>query len=627
MLMQRLTESQLESEGSVVCKQPAHDKKAVFRLTKTPTKKSDELGALLDIMEAKYSLQDQSKQLELLGIHLLSYDPRVSSYVLDGTEPMEAELREYWPGSSGDGGIDGLLFDPSTNAVTIIQATKVKTWDEGLAQKARSFFAKLPEWAQAAGGAEQINLNEKTRSLLEESQLNLKKTDVRMVFVTNLAIGSQPASKLFEIATAQTESYTNSNQAVSCEVWGQSEIIAEYQELQNAYSQRGVDATTIKFRESHFFQLAVPKKTVVGAVNTNEIRNLYKQRQVKNVLFNANIRMALGGKNKINKKMSETLGGDSESFFYYNNGVTATCSSFELVGNQLTVEGLQVVNGAQTVSTIGNSGPADDGFVLLRIIETGQRYRGKNEFPDLITKYQNTQNPVKASDFFSTDEFQEWLKTNLADRATRFKACRPFWYAHKRGWTDGKGQGVKVDMETLAKLRHSMLVDPNRTYNSPRDFWETENYWQAFGTDGDECAAWSEAQIAEIAWGLTTFLNLRDYVKEQTVLNKTASTPNLETGYLSYLSYFVTALAYQFLKRLQERDQAPSFIDMMSTKNEYEKVSELIKKIREMLQDAIALRQESQEANPKFYLARDKDAFHKMLESLDQKFIAGHIKF
>lgn len=592
------------------------------------SKKSETLRAYLDQIESVYNVRKSEHQLELLGLVLMANDERVSEYVLEQQTPLEADLTEYWTGGSGDGGIDGLLWDPSRQCISILQATYRNAWNEDIAEKARSFFAKLPEWADEGDSETKSKYNDKTNELLRESELSLQTSDARLIFITNIPVGEAPANKLIEIAEIQTKEYQNAGRAVTCEVWGQSQILNQWEEMENTFSHRGIEGkTTLKFQKDNFFELESPYRTIVGAISTNEIRNLFRRQNVRNVIFNTNIRLALGGKNKINKGIQDTLVSEPESFFYFNNGVTATCSSYSKEQNLIELENLQVVNGAQTVSTIGNSKDAENSLVLLRIIETGDRYKAKNQFSDQITKYQNTQNPVKASDFYSTDDFQVWLSKNLSDRATKLKACREFWYQHKRGWTPSKSNGVKVEMETLAKLRHSMLVNPNRTYNSPRDFWESGNYWEAFGSNGEECKLWTELEIAEVAWGVTVFSRLRDYVKSESEANKKGQPSNPETAYLSYLSIFATAVGFQFIKHLQSLEgtqKAPDFVEIMSSKSLFERYFTVMTKVRESILDAINRRLREKEANPKFYLARDREEFSAILDSLKQKY-ASHL--
>jgi len=72
-------------------------------------------------------------------------------------------------------------------------------------------------------------------------------------------------------------------------------------------------------------------------------------------LFRKNVRQSLGQNNKVNKGLRQTLEGDRiQDFFFYHNGITALCKSFDLdeATGQLTVHDLSVVNGCQSLTTI-----------------------------------------------------------------------------------------------------------------------------------------------------------------------------------------------------------------------------------------------------------------------------------
>ena len=588
--------------------------------------KSEEIDSHLEEMSARYGVVSREDQLELLAIHLLAIDPIVEQNALQGSDPMSADLSDFWCGQSGDFGLDGVIYDPTTNGVILIQAAHRSKFSGEVEQKARSFFAKLGEFKEVAAGKTPERVKDKVTSLLRDSELDKANAQIKMVFVTDLATGAgSPGEVLTSLAKSFQEQLSEQDQNLTYEVMGRAEVNSAYEHLVNTYKYSGVQRESINLGSTTYFELPFPHRTLVIALSTNELRDLYNRKGVKNALFNSNVRMALGGKSKINAGMTDTLKNEPESFFYYNNGVTATCTSYVLDGNRVIFENLQVVNGAQTVSTIGNSRiEAESGRVLFRVIETQEEYRKKNAFADKITKFQNTQNPVKASDFYSNEPFQLWLKENLAERANRFRASSKFWYQHKRGFEPSNTNGQKLELETLAKLRHSCVYDPNMTYNSPKDFWSDDKYWEAFGRLGESVSSWTEDELAEVAWMVTTFFGLRGHA--QAISRNTDGSSNPERGYLSYLSIFATALTYKVIKHLQGNEQFPSFVDLMATEQNFRKCEPIQLKVREVMLNAISERADKDESNPKFYLARDKSAFQKMHTQIVNLWEAGLLR-
>ena len=121
-------------------------------------------------------------------------------------------------------------------------------------------------------------------------------------------------------------------------------------------------------------------------------------------LFQKNVRQSLGSSNVVNKGIRNTIIGDKRSdFFFFHNGVTALCNKMELDGDTLSLYGLSIVNGCQSLNTIlscsETAKKADDAYILFRFYEIPQRDRA-----DKISIYTNSQSAVKARDLRSNDK-------------------------------------------------------------------------------------------------------------------------------------------------------------------------------------------------------------------------------
>jgi hypothetical protein len=94
-------------------------------------------------------------------------------------------------------------------------------------------------------------------------------------------------------------------------------------------------------------------KTVVAAVRLADCLKFPGISDGK--LFRPNVQQSLGLTNKVNKGMKQTLNSDNpQYFFFYHNGLTALCEklSLDLSMHQLKLDGLGVVNGCQSLTTI-----------------------------------------------------------------------------------------------------------------------------------------------------------------------------------------------------------------------------------------------------------------------------------
>jgi len=135
-------------------------------------------------------------------------------------------------------------------------------------------------------------------------------------------------------------------------------------------------------------------------------------------LFSANVRDYLGSREadaNINNSIKETAEGHPENFWVYNNGITALVNDLTSTKKgsssfNLSIQGISIVNGAQTTGAIGSlpSSPNNQLMVPIRFIWTTSKGLVQN-----IIRFNNSQNKISASDFRSTDVIQKRLKTEF----------------------------------------------------------------------------------------------------------------------------------------------------------------------------------------------------------------------
>lgn len=121
-------------------------------------------------------------------------------------------------------------------------------------------------------------------------------------------------------------------------------------------------------------------------------------------LFRKNVRQSLGLSNSVNKGIKNTIMGEKhKDFFFFHNGITAICSKMELSDSQLSLKGLSVVNGCQSLNTILTCSEKiktlEDTSVLFRFYEIPQIDRA-----DRISINTNSQSSVKPRDLRSNDK-------------------------------------------------------------------------------------------------------------------------------------------------------------------------------------------------------------------------------
>lgn len=164
-----------------------------------------------------------------------------------------------------------------------------------------------------------------------------------------------------------------------------------------------------------------PYNAIYGTISGGDLAQIWNENRGR--LFSDNIRDFIGF-SEVNEDIRQTAIHEPENFYFYNNGVTALCQTLKkkpIGGGDRSLgvfvaEDLKIVNGAQTVGSIGNAyetnpEQVDKIKIFLKIISLDNC---PPEFGLNVTKKTNTQNRVDKKDFVSLDSEQDRLKTEFA---------------------------------------------------------------------------------------------------------------------------------------------------------------------------------------------------------------------
>ena len=184
-------------------------------------------------------------------------------------------------------------------------------------------------------------------------------------------------------------------------------------------------------------------------------------------LFQKNVRQSLGLNNRVNKGIKSTIYGDENGdFFFRHNGITALCNNTEIMDGTLTVRGINVVNGCQSLNTILSCSERikelHNAYVMFRFYEIPERERA-----DRISICTNSQSAVKPRDLRSND-----LRVLAIKRAYE-KKYPSAYFVTKRGeeFPADKDQSLVVDLLDMGKWLiawHSQR--PNVSYSENKIF-------------------------------------------------------------------------------------------------------------------------------------------------------------
>lgn len=187
-------------------------------------------------------------------------------------------------------------------------------------------------------------------------------------------------------------------------------------------------------------------------------------------LLEGNVRTFLGRGGNVNKGIAKTVANEPQKFFAFNNGVAATASAVTTSrgpGGDLVVTSatdLQIVNGAQTTASLATArrehklSPGSV-FVPIKLSVVAPDVAG--DLIPLISKFANSQNGVRPSDFFANHQFHrrmEETSRRILAPATGGSQVQTHWYYER-----ARGQyGNDQDGMTSAQKNRFLLINPKR---------------------------------------------------------------------------------------------------------------------------------------------------------------------
>lgn len=293
------------------------------------------------------------------------------------------------------------------------------------------------------------------------------------------------------------------------------------------------DEVSFSLPANSFILKEEPYRTLIAAIKGNTLRDLFAEHRES--LFTWNIRGYLGSRG-INSGIIETAKTEPADFFYFNNGVSAICTNLEVDGNHITARNFQVINGAQTITSLVRAPESNLVEVLFRLTEAESVKTIERGLNEKIVRFNNLQNLVKVSDFRSNDAIQYFLEKSFGLKRAR-GGLPEFRYVRRR--TDRKGTGRGLKLEDLAKIRYSFLEEPTLVHSDPKALWSRDDsgaYDKAFGVSGKLEPAWSKATLDEAYLATALYFAIDDDFRK-----RGAAKTNLQ--FLGRLRYHALSLA------------------------------------------------------------------------------------
>jgi hypothetical protein len=448
------------------------------------------------------------------------------------------ETRDDITDGAGDKQIDAIIIDDDNSLARIIQGKFI----QGDVIDAEPLREVLSSWIQIKDLARLQNVaNPKLQRKLSELAVALEEDyEVSFELITTGLLTESAKNDLEAFQQELARISENEDFNATIHVIDNDELERRYEyaiESDNPSINYKLDLTDSKF----MYHEIAGTPVLVAAIPLKECMKLPGIKD--GTLFQKNVRQSLGSSNVVNKGIRNTIIGDKRAdFFFFHNGVTALCNKMELEGNTISLYGLSVVNGCQSLNTILSCSETvkkvDDSYILFRFYEIPQRDRA-----DKISLYTNSQSAVKARDLRSND------KRVLAIKKAYELKYPTGYFISKRGESAPADRNKEhvVDLSDLAKhlvAWHSQR--PNLSYGETKIF---DKYFETLFKNKD--------YPPENVFALNTWMNqvLKTWVPANPLnLNETLLAMR---AYAPYHHLYAIAMCFSIANNQSERVPSP----------------------------------------------------------------------
>ncbi len=315
-----------------------------------------------------------------------------------------------------DCGIDALYFespDQGNIKITLIQVKYRKHLSGEGAFPENAIIKMIDAVKKLFDPRLTVTMNERLRLRIEEVRAFVREGAIPQVDAVAANNGSRwtsTAQQTIENAQAQL------GDQVTWQHVGSSHLLAMLQ------ARKPVD-TELQLTGKALVETFDFRRVLMGRMSVAELARMTNR--YGNFLFEKNIRRYLGlSNNRVNEAVAATLRQPDQqsNFYFYNNGITITCSQFRHNALQrddwrVQISNMQIINGGQTARTVQQvaqqmgSEAIETAEVLVRIYELNQN---DNELIHAITVATNSQNPVEIRDLKANEPEQKALAQSIS---------------------------------------------------------------------------------------------------------------------------------------------------------------------------------------------------------------------
>lgn len=378
-------------------------------------------------------------------------------YRLDDTEAQDAVCdRKH------DAGMDAIVISDITREIAVFQAKRKEKLPSTLGDTdLKNFVGSLAQLKSESSVKKLISTtrNEELKKLLVDGDVAKKISDgykIRPIFVCNAAANEDAMNYLSHA----------SGIGAKIELWDLIRLSPVLKQLSRDWFLD--EQVKIKVAEGNLFYFGTKTspRLVYTAVRANELVKLPGIDDSR--IFAQNVRLGLG-KTRVNRDIENSIKNKSDhaDFLTFHNGLTIVAQDIKVRGTIITLSGLSVCNGCQSLLAFYENRKllTDKLEVLVRIVKVGE----DRKLPETIAYRTNNQNAISLRDLNSNDSAQLRLKAEFDQLYGDYSS-----YSIKRGETVSASD-LKNE-EAGRMLLALYLRDPTSTHQKYKIFGELEPF-------------------------------------------------------------------------------------------------------------------------------------------------------
>lgn len=302
----------------------------------------------------------------------------------------------------GDKGIDGIYLNSDANIIEVYQSKLSQKLGAEIGDKLlREFQGSLSQFesedalsnlVDSAGDAEVARLIKRL-----ELQGHLSEYDVVGYFVCNSELDANGSAFL--------------NASSNMRFVGKAELTSSFMASDRSLPSPSTFSFSVSGYDVAEYIVDGDNSAIIAPIKASELVRI--DGIVNQSVFAFNVRGSLG-RTKVNRDIARSISEhDKHKLFpLFHNGITIIAETVDKSDDSVDISNFYVVNGCQSLNALFDSrrGLTDDLRILTKFIKASPT----SSLAEMITRFSNNQNGVKARDFKSNNQIQIRLQNEFA---------------------------------------------------------------------------------------------------------------------------------------------------------------------------------------------------------------------